>query len=153
MRRIWWAVGLMAVAWLPVVAQKAAEEKKKQELIEIERRIGDANLNCDYKYFALIEAPEFTFIGADGSVTTREQDLAGEASCKKSTSTYTVDETNVWLNGTTAVVTGRISIHKAGATPDMATRSRFTDVFVFRGGRWQLVAGHSSRIKDVAKTP
>jgi len=27
-------------------------------------------------------------------------------------------------------------------------RSRFTDVFVRRDGRWQIVAGHSSRIKS-----
>ena len=60
----------------------AAPEKTRQDLIDIERRIGVANLNCDYKYFALIEAPEFTFTAPDGSITSREQDLAGESTCK-----------------------------------------------------------------------
>jgi hypothetical protein len=30
----------------------------------------------------------------------------------------------------------------------LTRRSRFTDVFVWRDRRWQLVAGHSSRIPD-----
>jgi hypothetical protein len=85
-------------------------------------------------------------------VTTREQDLAGESTCKKSTSAYEVDETKVWLNGNTAVVTGRITIRKADPKAP-ATRSRFTDVFVRRDHRWQLVAGHSSRIREAAPAP
>ena len=121
-------------------------EKTKQELIEIERRIGAANLNCDYKYFALIEAPEFIFTAPDGSLTTRQQDLAGEAACKKSTSTYEVDDAQVWRNGSTAVVTGRVTIRRSDPERRIASRTRFTDVFVRRDHRWQLIAGHSSRI-------
>jgi hypothetical protein len=30
----------------------------------------------------------------------------------------------------------------------MVFRNRFTDVFVKRNGRWQIVAGHSSRIRQ-----
>ncbi len=137
---------------IPTLASAATPDKTQQELIDIERRIGAANLNCDYKYFALIEAPEFIFTAPDGSVTTREQDLAGESTCKKSTSAYEVDETKVWLNGNTAVVTGRITIRKADPKAP-ATRSRFTDVFVRRDHRWQLVAGHSSRIREAAPAP
>jgi hypothetical protein len=29
---------------------------------------------------------------------------------------------------------------------EVTNQSRFTDVFVRRAGRWQIVAGHSSRI-------
>jgi hypothetical protein len=123
------------------------KDKTRRDLIEIEQNIGKANLNCDYKYFALIEAPEFVFTGPDGSVTTRDQDLAGEASCKKSTSKYEVDEANVWLDGHVAVVTGRVTIRKADPNASVS-RSRFTDVFVHRDHRWQLVAGHSSHIRQ-----
>jgi hypothetical protein len=135
-----------------LIAQASAPEKTKQELIAIERRIGAANLNCDYKYFAQIEAPEFIFTDGNGSVTNREQDLAGEAGCKPSASTYEVDDAKVWLNGTTAVVTGRVTIRKP-VPATIAARTRFTDVFVLRGGRWQLVAGHSSRIRETPPAP
>jgi hypothetical protein len=122
-------------------------DKSRQELIEIERRIGEANLNCDYKYFAFIEAPEFKFIGPDGSVTSRAQDLAGEASCKKSASKYEVNDAAVWLDGRTAVVTGRVTIRKADLEVPVS-QSRFTDVFVHRDHRWQLVSGHSSHVRQ-----
>jgi hypothetical protein len=86
-------------------------------------------------------------------VTNREQDLAGEAGCKPSASTYEVDDAKVWLNGTTAVVTGRVTIRKPAPALTIAARTRFTDVFVFRSGRWQLVAGHSSRIRETPAAP
>jgi hypothetical protein len=123
------------------------KDSARPDLIEIERQIGAANLTCDYKYFASIEAPEFTFTGPDGSVTTRDQDLAGEKSCKKSSSTYQVDEAKVWLDGRTADVTGRVTIGKVDSKVP-GSRSRFTDVFVHRDDRWQLVAGHSSHIRQ-----
>ena len=140
----------------------ATPQQTKQQLIEIEQRIGTANLHCDYKFFAAIEAPEFYFTGADGSITTRAQDLAGESTCKPSTSSYTVDETNVWLNGTTAVITGRITITKAPLSPDQPhsgpipnriRRSRFTDVFVYRNHQWLLVVGHASNIREAVPPP
>jgi hypothetical protein len=146
-------VASLALTCRSATAQTAKDEKTKQELIDIERRIGAANLNCDYKYFALIEAPEFIFTDSSGGVTSRAQDLAGEADCKKSVSSYDVDDAKVWLNGSTAVVTGRITIRKPGQDPAAASRSRFTDVFVLRDRRWQLVAGHSSRIREPQKAP
>ena len=40
----------------------------KDELIYIEHEIGRANLQCDYRYFERIEAEEFIFTDASGSV-------------------------------------------------------------------------------------
>src|SRR5580692_8257993 len=51
----------LALTCASAVAQTAKDEKTKQELIDIERRIGAANLHCDYKYFAMVEAAEFIF--------------------------------------------------------------------------------------------
>jgi ketosteroid isomerase-like protein len=125
----------------------------KQNLIQIEQAIGRANMNCDYRFFERIEAEEFIFTDASGGVTTRKEDLAGEKDCKPSDASYDLDETEVRLYDNTAVVTSRVTIagkNKAGQP--FARRSRFTDVFVWRDGTWQLVAGHSSRIAE-PKTP
>jgi len=123
----------------------------KEELIHIEREIGRANLQCDYRYFERIEAEEFIFTDASGNVSNKRQDLAGEKDCHKSDATYDIDETDVRLYPTSAVVTGRITITKKDKEGKVITRrSRFTDVFVWRDATWQLVAGHSSRIPDTA---
>jgi Domain of unknown function (DUF4440) len=123
----------------------------KSDLIQIEREIGRANLDCDYRYFDRIEADDFIFTDAAGGVTDKKQDMAGEKDCHKSDGAYEVDATEVRLYGTTAVVTGRVTTtRKNKEDKPVVRRSRFTDVFVWRDGRWQLVAGHSSRIPDPA---
>jgi ketosteroid isomerase-like protein len=123
----------------------------KNNLIQIEREIGRANLDCDYKYFDQVEAEDFIFTDAAGGVTDKKQDMAGEKDCHKTEGTYDVDEAEVRLYGSTAVVTGRVTITRKNKEDKLVTRrSRFTDVFVWRDDRWQLVAGHSSRIPDTA---
>jgi hypothetical protein len=121
----------------------------KNNLIQIEHEIGRANLDCDYKYFDQVEAEEFIFTDAAGTVSNKKQDMAGEKDCRKTEGTYDVDEAEVRLFNNTAVVTGRITtVHKNKEEKLVTRRSRFTDVFVWRDDRWQLVAGHSSRIPD-----
>ena len=123
----------------------------KDELLRIEHEIGRANLQCDYRYFERIEAEEFIFTDASGNVSNKRQDLAGEKDCRKSDAKYDVDDTDVRLYPTSAVVTGRIIITRKDKEGKVITRrSRFTDVFVWRDATWQLVAGHSSRIPDTA---
>ncbi len=121
--------------------------RAREDLIAIERRIGDANLNCDYNYFRQIEADDFFFTDANGGTSNKQQDLAGERDCKESDATYAVDDPRVSIYGDAAVVTGRITIQKKDKDGNPVTRqSRFTDVFLWRDSRWQLVAGHASRI-------
>jgi ketosteroid isomerase-like protein len=127
----------------------ASPDPSKADLIRIEREIGRANLDCDYKYFDRIEAEDFIFTDASGGVTDKKQDMAGEKDCHKSDGTYDVDDASVRLYGNTAVVTGRVTtVGKNKEGKAVTRRSRFTDVFVWRDGRWQLVAGHSSRIPE-----
>jgi ketosteroid isomerase-like protein len=120
----------------------------KNDLLRIEREIGRANLDCDYKYFDRVEADDFIFTDAAGGVTNKKQDMAGEKECHKTDGTYDVDEAEVRLYGNTAVVTGRVTTTRKKEDKAVVRHSRFTDVFVWRDGRWQLVAGHSSRIPE-----
>ncbi|HEV7550345.1 MAG TPA: nuclear transport factor 2 family protein [Candidatus Angelobacter sp.] len=123
----------------------------KSNLIQIEREIGRANLDCDYKYFDQVEGEDFIFTDAAGTVSNKKQDMAGEKDCRKTEGTYDVDDAEVRIFNNAAVVTGRITtVHKNKEEKLVTRRSRFTDVFVWRDGRWQLVAGHSSRIPDPA---
>ena len=123
----------------------------KDELIRIEHEIGRASLECDYHYFERIEAEEFIFTDASGRVSNKRQDLTGEKDCHKSNATYDLDDTDVRLYPTSAVVTGRVTITRKDKDGKMITcKSRFTDVFVWRDATWQLVAGHSSRIPDAS---
>ena len=124
------------------------------QLMAIENEIGRANRECDYAYFRRIEADEFIFTGANGSVTTRAEDLAGEKDCRKGDYAQVIDEPRFSFYGTFAVLSARsnITVKDRDGHP-ITRRSRFTDVFLWRDGRWQLVAGHSSRIPDERDKP
>ena len=56
------------------------------------------------------------------------------------------------LNSTLPAIVKSVTIDGTGRDRKPVHRlSRFTDVFVWRDGRWQIVAGHSSRIPEAAK--
>jgi hypothetical protein len=138
---------------LPLTAQNAnpsaSPDQIKSDLLQIEREIGRANFECDYKYFDRTEGDEFIFTSPSGEVITKKQDLAGEKDCHKFNGTYDLDDTQISLYGNTAVFTGRVTIsgkNKEGT--DFTHHSRFTDVFTWRDGRWQIVAGHSSKLAE-----
>jgi ketosteroid isomerase-like protein len=147
---------LLLTSTAPVHGQasspKGSPQEIRDDLIRIEREIGRANLECDFKYFDQIEADDFVFTDASGSLSTKKEDLAGEKDCRKFAGSYDLDQTEVRLYGNTAVVTSRVTIAGTGRDgKPVNRRSRFTDVFVWRDGRWQIVAGHSSRIVEAAK--
>lgn len=128
---------------------QGSPEQIKQDLIQIEREIGRANLDCDYKFFDQVEAEDFIFTDPNGGITTKKQDMAGERDCRKTEAKYELNDTLVSLYGNTAVVTSGVAISGKNRQKAPFTRkSRFTDVFVWRDGRWQIVAGHSSRIPE-----
>jgi len=126
------------------------EEKTKQELTQIEREIGRANIDRNYNYFDRIEAEEFIFTGENGSITTKKEDLAGlkeAANPDYKLEAYDVDDVKVTLYDQVAVVTGRVTTKAKFKGADVTKQTRFTDVFVWRDRRWQIAAGHSSRIR------
>jgi len=123
---------------------------------QLERDIGDANIRRDKAFFQRIEADECLFTGSDGSLTTKSEDVASVDQPPAATlTTYAPDSMRVEIYGLTAVVWGRITTggHRRDGSA-FQHRSRFTDVFVYRDGRWQLVSGQSSTLPDdTPRTP
>src|SRR5437764_3553403 len=144
-------VAAVSVAFSQTSKPKGDEEERtRQALMQLERDIGKANVDTDYAFFDSVEAEEFVFTDAGGGVTNKKQDLEGlkqPPNPDVKLVAYDVDEMNVRLYDKTAVVTGRITTKRLVKGQTMTSQSRFTDVFVWREGRWQIVAGHSSRIR------
>lgn len=147
------ALGSLAPGQTPKPKLSKAE-RTKNELMQLERDIGKANMERDYAFFDRVEAEEFIFTDSGGSVTNKKQDLEGlkqPPNLDVKLVAYDVDEMRVMLYKKTAVVTGRVTARRTLKDAAVTTQSRFTDVFVWRQGRWQLVAGHSSRIPSPIK--
>jgi ketosteroid isomerase-like protein len=131
----------------PARAQSRDSSVVRGQLLDIEQEIARANRECDYRYFDRIEADEFIFTDARGGLTTKKEDLAGEKDCRKNDSMQSFDEVIVQPHGDWAVLSARSRTTFVDRDGHPGTRmNRFTDVFVWRDGRWQLVAGHSSRL-------
>ena len=79
-----------------------------------------------------------------GAVITKPQALQLCTDPQAPIETATIDELSVRSFGDAAVVTGRTIATTGGANPE--TVNRFTDVFIRRGGRWQIVASHATQL-------
>ena len=147
-------ITLLAFGLVPATgfAQKPGEpsrtpEHVRREIMAVEERIGQANFECDYKFFADVEAPEFIFTSAAGSLITRAEDLAGEKDCRMSKGTYRLDDVRILTLGDVVVFNALATTTTTKESGERLARTqRFTDVLIKRDGRWQLVAGHASRV-------
>ncbi|HVG30452.1 MAG TPA: nuclear transport factor 2 family protein [Pyrinomonadaceae bacterium] len=125
------------------------DERARQELMQLERDIGRANVERDAAFFERVEADEFIFTDSAGGITLKKEDVASVKAPANPDSrllSYEVDDMKVTLYDDTAVVTGRVTQRGVFKGQEWTGQSRFTDVFVWRDKRWQIVAGHSSRI-------
>ena len=114
------------------------EDRTRNDLMQLERDIGKANIENDYAFFDRVEAEEFIFTDAGGGVTTKKQDLEGlkqPANPDVKLVAYDVDEMKVMLYDKTAVVTGRVTTKRMVKGAEVVSKSRFTDVFVWRQER------------------
>lgn len=158
MKRILQSALVLSVLCLAVSAQAQKKTGSKQskietELMQLEREIGEANIRRDKAFFELTEADEFIFTDSAGGITTKREDVASldKPAGEFKLVSYTVDEMKVFVYGKTAVVTGRVTSVSRSVDREITGKTRFTDVFVWRKGRWQIVAGHSSRIREPQK--
>jgi Domain of unknown function (DUF4440) len=148
-------VTLAAFAAFAQAASTADGKQSKAELdlMQLERDIGAANIRRDKAYFERVEAEEFLFTDSAGGVTTKAEDVASldKPAGDFKLLSYAVDDMKVHIYGKAAVVTGSVTTTSHGKDRDVVSRTRFTDTFVKRDGRWQIVAGHSSRIREPQK--
>ncbi len=161
MRRLFVAVLLLFMSCVVTAGQQSGKKAKQQlrseqELMQVERDIGTANVGRDKAFFERIEADEFIFTDAGGGLTTKREDVASldQPPGEFRLVAYVPDEMKVYLYGQTAVVFGHVTTTARSSKDgrEVTRQSRFTDVFVRRAGRWQIVAGHSSRMPPPAPT-
>lgn len=134
----------VALAWLALGGQLAAPDVT-QELTRIERQLTDTYKNGQCDAWGALLAPEWSMIHTTGATITKAEALA---TCRTPTApieSATIEVMSVRSYGDTAVVTGRSTFVIGGASP-LTVLLRFTDVFVRRDGRWQVVASQATRI-------
>lgn len=90
-------------------------------------------------------APEWSVIHITGAVLTKAEVVQMCKAPRPPIETSKLDDLSVRVFGDAAVVTGRTTATTGGAKPATLTL-RFTDVFIRRAGRWQVVASQATRL-------
>jgi len=135
----------------PAVASKSADASVEQTLTKIEHDALAAILKRDVAAFGKVFADEAVLTTPDGSLQTKAQLLADLKSGDLVLESSTISDMKVRAYGDAAVVTYITTDKGKYKKQDISGRYRWTDVFVRRGGSWQLVAGQGTPIQTPAK--
>jgi hypothetical protein len=133
-------------------AAKGADSDVEQTLMKMERDALAALLKRDTAGFGRIFADEAVLITPDGTPQTKSQLLADVKSGDLVIASSEISDMKVRAYGESAVVT-YVTVDKGKYKgEDISGRYRWTDVFVRRGGTWQIVAGQGTPIQSPAKS-
>jgi ketosteroid isomerase-like protein len=128
----------------PLQANKAEQEVRK-----LERAWLDAYEHHDTKAMDAIVADDFTITFPDGSMQTKPQILDSIKAPRNPASPalkFYTEDVQARVYGETVILIGRVVTEYVRDGKAMKEQNRYTDTYVRRGGRWQVVASHLSNV-------
>ncbi|MDQ3258500.1 MAG: nuclear transport factor 2 family protein, partial [Acidobacteriota bacterium] len=125
------------------------------QLIYMERDWNDASKRRDVAWFERNYADDATDINSrTGAIHTKAEEIADMRSSKATLDSLELSDMNVRVEGNTAVVTGVNHVKGRDEKGQVfERRTRFTDVFVKRDGRWQVLATQGTAVAPPADAP
>jgi hypothetical protein len=121
---------------------QAVNAATTRELTDIEARLATTYKSGDCDGWGALLAPEWSVIHITGAEIKKADAIRTCKSSDTRIDSLATDSIVVRAFGDTAVVTGRTTAAAGGQTVVL----RFTDVFVWRDGKWQVVASHATRV-------
>jgi ketosteroid isomerase-like protein len=123
-----------------------AQSPVEKEILKLENDWSTGWQKKDAAFLQKLWADEYINTDQDGATYTKAQDLANVSSPGTSVTSFALADMRVHVYGETAVVTGVNTIKATQNGKDISGAYRFTDVFVKRDGRWQVVATQGSLV-------
>lgn len=118
----------------------------EQQVSALERAWIDASLKYDTAWFESHIADTMVNTDEEGVVTGKAELVGGVKNHANKFESLTYDDLKVQAYGDTAIATGIVVIKGTSKGKDISGRSQWTDTWIKRGGQWQCVASHSTRI-------
>ncbi len=137
---------LLAATVMLVPAFVVADSGTSTTVSLLEQRRLESMTRSDLESLAPLLADDLTYTHSNGQLETKDQFLE---SLRSGRMQYVkIDREGVRLRayGNTAVITGRARVDVRSEGQDRSLSLCFTDVWVKRGGRWQMVAWQSTRL-------
>ena len=117
----------------------------EEALRALESRLDAARVSGDVALFDEVLGAEFQTTSPVGAVNEREQMLADVRSGNLKVRSSESTDITVQSYGTTAIVRGKANLKAAFQGHDISGVYAYTHLYMFRDGRWQVVAAHTSR--------
>ena len=147
MKRILIVIALAAAAPALFLTQTQGKSgNDERALRQIEQELTDAMLKGDASAVERHYADAFTFTTPDGEVMNKAQVVSNVKAGAAKFESSKVEDMKVQVYGDSAVVTSLTTDEGTVGGVDVSGRYRWMDVFVRRGGRWQLVAAQGTRV-------
>jgi len=140
------ALIVAAVASPVAAAQRGAVQSVQEILIALERGWNDAFYKRDVKFIENLLADEFIATYDDGTRGDKQKELALVASFNQQVESAVQDNFIVKVYRDTAVVWFTLNIVGIKQGQRSPLTLQYTDVWVFRDGRWQCVSSQSTRV-------
>jgi uncharacterized protein (TIGR02246 family) len=149
---------LIAASFSSPLAQQAQPSKltkAEEEVRKLERQWLDAYEQKDPEAMNRIVAEDFTITFPNGAMQTKPQLMAVIKAPRRPSEPgmrFHTEDVSSRAYGDTVILLGRVVTEYEREGKAVKERSRYTDTYVRRKGRWQVVASHLSNI-EAAKTP
>ena len=144
---------VILAAALPLYAARPASSGHRQEggaeqqVRKLERAWLDAYEQSDAKAMETIVADDFTITFPDGSIQTKPQIMEMIKRPRNPATPpvkFYTEDVRARVYGDTVILLGRVVSEYVRDGKTVKEASRYTDTYVKRGGRWQVVASHLS---------
>ncbi len=139
---------LLALTLLVSCGYTAAQDNTAQAVQKLERAWLDAYEQHDEKAMTAIVADDFTITFPDGSMQTKARIIASlkaSPGMPQPSMKFHTEDVQARVYGDTVILTGRVvSEWQREGQPASKEQQRYTDTYVKRNGRWQVVASHLS---------
>lgn len=142
------STGLLVLILLVSCGYAAAQDNAADAIRKLERAWLDAYEQRDEKAMDAIVADDFMITFPNASMQTKPQIMAMIKRPRPSTAPalkFHTEDVNARVYGDTVILTGRvITEYQRDGQTTSKEEQRYTDTYVKRNGRWQVVASHLS---------
>jgi len=115
-----------------------SQEGGKKELVELEHTINEATRTKDRAALERIYADDYYCVHSNGAAMNKAAELTKNMSEENAWTDFVLDDVVVRVFGDVGILTGRLTL-KGSAKGFTSGARRFTDIFIRRDGRWQLL--------------
>lgn len=135
-------------------AQIAEQEIKEagNDYLELAKRLSsgktheELETNGDIDALNNILADEYTYTDPNGAVYNKTEELDFYKNNSIVLTSLELSDQKIYVDGNTAIENGVIRFIGTNADKPLDFRKRYTTTWIWRGGRWQILADHASQV-------